>query len=90
MKGENEERNTKSSRLFPTMCFLITLMELGESGIRSVFFLVFIILTRNSGFTFPDYVTKSETTKDNKSLPRNIVFCFRWNWKNLYHELVTF
>ena len=19
-----------------------------------------------------------------------IMFCFRWNWKNLYHELVTF
>jgi hypothetical protein len=19
-----------------------------------------------------------------------ILFCFRWNWKNLYHELVTF
>jgi len=19
-----------------------------------------------------------------------ILFCFRWNWKNLYHELVTY
>jgi len=73
VKGEKEERNTKSSGLFPTMCFLITLVELGESGIRSVFFLVFIILTRSSVFTFPDSVTKSETFRLSKSLPRNIV-----------------
>ncbi len=70
MKGENEERNTKSSGLFPTMCFLITLVELGESGIRSVCFLVFIILTRTSVLTFPDSVTKSEVIKFSKSDPR--------------------
>ena len=36
-------------------------------------------------------VRKSILHSDHVSGGHNeILFCFRWNWKNLYHELVTF
>ena len=48
---------------------------------------------------YPDYVWKGVGEKDThpvykgeveNGVPNGQVFCFRWNWKNLYHELVTF
>ena len=42
---------------------------------------------------YPDYVWKGFGDKDTHSVYKGDVvnvFCFRWNWKNLYHELVTF